>query len=118
MSEKLFDKLGGFSQIRKIISEFYDKLLDNENLSHYFKDVDMAKLIDHQTKFITYVLDGPVDFKEEALKRAHSSLGISTDEFDEMAGLLRETLEDFDLEPSDIEIICSEVEKRRPVVII
>jgi hypothetical protein len=45
----VFERCGGFASVRKVISTFYDKILDSTVLSGYFADVDMRRLIDHQT---------------------------------------------------------------------
>jgi hemoglobin len=51
MSNTLYDQLGGFSVVRKLVSDFYDRVLEEDDLAPFFKDTDMAHLIDHQTKF-------------------------------------------------------------------
>ena len=49
MATTVFERYGGFAAVRKVISAFYDKLLDSEMLSGYFANIDMRRLIDHQT---------------------------------------------------------------------
>ena len=117
MATTVFERCGGFATVRKVISAFYDKLLDSEMLSGYFADVDMRRLIDHQTKFISSIMGGPASFSDDALRRAHAKLGLSHGELVEMAGLLRETLEDFDLEKADIEQVHNEIMKRENLIV-
>ena len=117
MATTVFERCGGFATVRKVISAFYDKLLDSEMLSGYFADVDMRRLIDHQTKFISSIMGGPASFSDDALRRAHAKLGLSHGELVEMAGLLRETLEDFDLEKADIEQVYNEIMKRENLIV-
>jgi hemoglobin len=99
----VFEDLGGFARVRLIVSDFYDKVLASERLSRFFQDIDIPRLIDHQTKFISAVMGGPASFSDEHIARAHGRLGISGEDFDEMAALFRETLEDFDLPTQQIE---------------
>lgn len=117
MSDTIFERYGGFSSVRKIVSEFYDRILASENLQPYFANIDMRILIDHQTKFIAAVMDGPASFSDDALRRAHMRLSISREDFREMADILRETLEDFDFDEADVDLICSEVTKREPIIV-
>ena len=117
MATTVFERCGGFSSVRKVISAFYDKLLDSETLSGYFADVDVRRLIDHQTKFISSIMGGPGSFSDEALRRAHAKLDLSHAELVDMTELLRETLEDFDFEKDDIEHVCNEVMKRESFVV-
>ena len=117
MAETIFDRCGGFATVRKVISAFYDKVLDSEDLQKYFADVDMRRLIDHQTKFIASVMGGPASFTDDVLKRVHAHLEISEDDFEEVAELLLETLEDFDLDPDDIEHVHQEFMRREPLIV-
>lgn len=117
MAVTLFDRCGGFSTVRKIVSSFYDKILDSENLQGYFANTDMRRLIDHQTKFIASVMDGPASYTDEVLQRVHAPLNISHADFLEMADLLRESLEDADLAPDDVRYVCDRVLKREPYIV-
>jgi hemoglobin len=102
-SATIFERMGGFARVRLIVSDFYDKVLDSDRLARYFVDVDMRRLIDHQTKFISAVMGGPAAFSDEQLARAHMRLGITEDDFDEMAGYFRETLEDHGVDATELE---------------
>ncbi len=99
----LFDRVGGFSQVRLIISEFYDRILDSEVLRHYFENVDVRRMIDHQTKFVSALMGGPASYSNEHLARAHMHLNISPGEYDEMAEIFRETLEDFEVPAVEVD---------------
>jgi hemoglobin len=116
MAPSMFQRLGGFAKVRKIVSELYDRLLDSE-LERHFQGVDVRRLIDHQTKFIASIMGGPASFSDEHLQRAHKHLGISPADFRLMAELLVETLEDFDLDPAEIQFVMREVALRQQAVI-
>lgn len=99
----LFDRVGGFAQVRLIVSEFYDRILDSDQLRHYFEHIDVRRLIDHQTKFVSALMGGPGSFTNEHLGRAHARLGITPEEYEEMGEIFRETLEDFDVPEVEVE---------------
>jgi hemoglobin len=105
----LFEKLGGFAQVRLIVSDFYDRILDSETLRPYFEHIDVRRLIDHQTKFVSALMGGPVSFSNEHLGRAHHHLGISPEEYAEMGEIFRETLEDHDLPDADVERLYAHI---------
>lgn len=109
MKSAVFEKLGGFAKVRLLVSEFYDRVLDCDTLAPYFDGVDMRRLIDHQTKFISSVTGGPASFTDEHLARAHHHLRILPEHFDEMGQVLVETLEDFDVDPAIISRIVAQV---------
>lgn len=102
MKTSLFEKVGGFAQVRLIVSDFYDRILDSERLRPYFEDIDVRRLIDHQTKFVSALMGGPASYSNEHLGRAHAHLGISPTEYEEMAEIFRETLEDFEVPDVDV----------------
>ncbi len=101
----LYDKYGGFATVNKLVQAFYGKVAESENLAPYFEGVDTQKLMDHQTKFFSDILGGPVKYTGRELKGAHAKLGITEDVFSEVAELLEETLEDMSIEDADIETI-------------
>ena len=77
----------------------------------------MRRLIDHQTKFVAFLMGGPASFSNEELERVHSRLNINDREFDEMVELFTETLEDFDFDDSDIAAVQSEILSRKRYIV-
>jgi len=98
----LFEKYGGFATVNKIVRQFYLDVLTSSLLSPYFEDVDMERLIDHQTKFISHALGGPAEYTGRSLEVSHDGLNISLEAFNEVAEILRENLEDAGMETSDV----------------
>ena len=113
----MFERYGGFANISKVVMAFYDKALDSDIIGDYFEDVDIKALIDHQTKFIAQVMGGPADYTNEALQSIHAKHSIDQAAFNEMAMLLEETLEDFDIAPNDIKIIMEDILSRSAYII-
>jgi len=117
MAQSIFERYGGFASVSRIVSEFYRKVVDSDVLADYFDGIDMRTLIDHQTKFIAQLMGGPASFTDEHIARVHSHLGITDHAFTEMTTLLRETLEDFDFDETDISVVHGEVLARKPYVV-
>ena len=117
MKSSLFDRVGGFAQVRLIVSEFYDRILDSEQLRPYFENIDVRRLIDHQTKFVSALMGGPGSFSNEHLTRAHARLGITDEEYDEMGEIFRETLEDFDVPQVEVDRLHAHILSLRDHVI-
>lgn len=117
MARTIFERLGGFGQVRRIVATFYDKVTASPSLGRYFEHVDMAALIDHQTKFVAGVTDGPVALNDEALRRAHARLGISRAEFAEIVQLLGEALEEHEVASDDIDQILARVQAREKLIV-
>jgi hemoglobin len=117
MTGSLFERLGGFARVRLLIADFYERVLDSDRLRTYFDDVDTRRLVDHQTRFISAIMGGPASFSDEQIGRAHRHMGIRDRDFDEMAELLRETLEDHGVDDGDVQRVCAHVLSLRPFVV-
>lgn len=117
MSQSLFQKYGGFAKVSRVILTFYDKVLDSEKIGNFFDDIDMSKLVDHQTKFISSLLGGPASYTDKQLEQLHAHIGISDEDFDEMARLLGEALDENGFEHQDRDTVIDEIEARRSVIV-
>lgn len=117
MAQTMFERVGGFAKVRRIVSAFYDRILDTPSLQPYFEKTSMPRLIDHQTQFISAVMGGPASYSDEALRRVHAPHAISRTDFRTMAELLRETLEEFELSPDDINHVMGEIVRREVYIV-
>lgn len=96
---------------------FYDKVIDSDQIGHFFDDVDMGKLIDHQTKFIASVMGGPASYSDTALRQMHAAYEIGKVDYNEMSSLLRESFEEFDIKPADVDQVMDKIESLSRFVI-
>jgi hemoglobin len=117
MARSIFERYGGFASVSRVVMSFYDRILDSPITSPYFEHIDMRRLIDHQTRFISSVMGGPASYTNDHLQRVHARLAITSVAFDEMTMILRETLEDFDYADDDIQAIMDEIVSRRHVIV-
>ena len=113
----MFDRYGGFATVSRIVSAFYDQVLDVPNLARYFENTNMRRLVDHQTKFIASVMGGPASYSNEQLERVHAGMGIQEQDYRAVVGILRETLEDFEIDESDIANVCNDVMDRMRFIV-
>ena len=113
----LFQKYGGFAKVSRIVLAFYEKALDSDQIGDHFDGIDMKRLVDHQTKFISSLMGGPAGFADDRLKQMHAHLGISDADMDEMKHLLGETLDEFGITAVDRDAILDEIEARRGVIV-
>jgi hemoglobin len=117
MKRTMFERYGGFAVVHKVVLAFYDRVLDSDVLAGYFDGVDMRRLVDHQTKFISQVMGGPVTYTNEVLQQLHATLQITDAAFDEMIRLMGETLEDFDFEADDVAAVVADLRSRKPFIV-
>jgi len=117
MTESLFSKYGGFSAIGKLVHEFYKKVLAEPSLVHYFKDVPMQRLMEHQTNFLSIAMSGPDRYEGRDLVLAHKRFEISEEEFSLVAECLEETLDEAGLDEEDIAAIMAVVGTTREQIV-
>jgi hemoglobin len=117
MRRTIFERYGGFSKISRVVSSFYDRMLNSPVTGPYFAKIDMRRLIDHQTKFIAHLMGGPASYTNDHLERVHRHLGITETAFNESMTLLKETLEDHDFEEEDMQSVEDEFRSRKNFVV-
>ena len=117
MEETLFQKYGGFSKVSRMVLDLYNRLLDDDDIGPFFDDVDMARIVDHQTKFISSLLGGPASYTDDQISRMHRHLAITERHFDTMARILAETLSEHGMEAADVEMVTRAFNDRRQLIV-
>lgn len=54
----LFEKLGGKAAVDLAVDRFYERVLNDERIKHFFENVDMNRQRGHQKAFLTYAFGG------------------------------------------------------------
>jgi len=117
VNQTIFERNGGFATVRKVVSTFYDYVLEDDIMGPYFAGVDMRRQIDHQSKFISAVMGGPGSYSDDHLRRVHAHLGITHEAFLVMASLLKEAMEDHDMPPADVNSVMHQIHIREHLVV-
>ena len=63
IEETIYEKIGGRIALYAAIDSMYKKALEDPQISHYFKYVDMDRLKDCMKKMQVYVAGGPFQYK-------------------------------------------------------
>ena len=117
MSQTLFNKLGGFSTVSKVVMDFYDLVLDSDFVVDFFDGINMDRQIDHQSKFISSLLGGPASYTDEQLRKVHSHLEIDHQHFAEILTLLDLALQNNGIDDEDRDSIRKAMESRRMFIL-
>ena len=117
MQQTIFERYGGFATVRKVVSTFYEYVLEDEVTAPYFEGVDMRRQIDHQSKFISAVMGGPGSYTDDHLQRVHERLGIDNEAFNVIADLLVEAMEDHGMEKADRAAVFNEFASRKHLIV-
>ncbi len=117
MAKSLYEKYGGFRAVSRIVMDFYEQALESDRIGGYFENVDMGRLMDHQTKFISSLLGGPASYGDDRLRQVHANLGIGHEDFDEMREILAETREAHGFAPQDVNTVSAAIEAKRGAIV-
>jgi hemoglobin len=99
-SPNLYETLGGAEPLRIAVDRFYDKVVHDPQLEHYFDGVDLARLKRHQVLLLKQVLGGPAEYSGRALSTAHADLAITGADYDRVVEHLVGTLTELNTDPA------------------
>ncbi len=119
MIEDLFELIGGRRTIEAATELFYNKILQDQNLHHFFDGVDMAHLRSRQAMFISMLLAGRV-YTGKTLHDAHAQSrghGLNDAHFDLFLEHFRAALEEVGVKSENAEIIRKRLENQRATVL-
>ena len=111
MSESLFEKLGGKDAVDAAVGIFYQRVLDDPSINHFFESERMDQLRAKQKAFLTMAFGGPNRYTGADLRTAHAPLverGLNDGHFDAVAGHLQATLEEL-LVPENLVLEVMEI---------
>ncbi len=105
-SEKtLFERIGGRPAVEAAVDLFYEKIMADDRIKHFFKNTDMKRQRAKQKVFLTYAFGGAPNYSGASMRKAHERLvkeeGLNTNHFTAVAENLQATLEELGL-PADI----------------
>ena len=107
----------GEDVIHEAISRFYDRAFADLFIGFMFVKFDKQQLIQSQTAFASAMLGGPKLYKGKSLKKAHQKLPLKNPHFDRRQVLMREVLEELELDQKLIDQWMALEESLRPLII-
>ncbi|WP_458210821.1 group I truncated hemoglobin [Haladaptatus sp. NG-SE-30] len=109
MSQSVYHEIGGRDAIADVVTDFYDRVLADEQLVEYFEGMDMEELRAHQIQFISAVAGGPVEYDGDDMREAHDHLAIDEPDFDAVVNHLEAALRENGVGDAEIDAILTEV---------
>ena len=110
----LYERIGGTNVVEAAVDNFYDKVLADDRIKHFFKDTDMKDLRAHQKLFLIYIFGGSASYIGKSIRDAHKNLvdnmGLSDEHFDAVVQNLGVTLTELDV-PDDLITEATEMVK-------
>jgi hemoglobin len=112
----LLDAIDEFT-LTQVIENFYDRMVADERLSHYFAGINVAQLRAHQRSFLLAALSGPELFNELTLATSHLPLGLTDGDFDQAVGHLTAGMADAGVPPEAVAPIVERLEPLRAHIV-
>lgn len=94
----LYERIGGEAAVDAAVDRFYEKVLADPRIRHFFENVDMAKQHRMQKGFLTFAFGGPTTYSGRGMEAAHRKLvqekGLNDSHFDAVMENLGSTLQE------------------------
>jgi hemoglobin len=101
----IYERIGGEKAVDAAVDKFYEKVLADDRIKHFFNETDMKKQAIHQKQFLTYAFGGSTNYSGKSMKAAHKNLvenmGLNDTHFDAVMENLGSTLKELGV-PNDL----------------
>ena len=113
----LFERIGGDAAVNAAVDRFYNIVLADERIKHFFNGVDMKKQAGHQKAFLKYAFGGMPNYPGRSMRKAHERLvseqGLNDSHFDAVIDDLGKALRELGVEESMIKEVAAVAETTR-----
>ena len=116
-TETIYHQLGKREAIAAVVDRFYERVLADPRLNHYFDAVELHELRAHQTAFLSAATGGPDTYTGASMREAHAHLDLTPADFEGVAIHLQETLYEFDVDPENVDAVIDTVASLRPEIL-
>ena len=103
-SSSLFERLGGQGAIDVLVPLFYEKVLADDRINHFFRGIDMDAQGAKLNGFLTMGFGGPDNYTGKDLREGHRHLvrgGLNDGHFDAALEHINSTLVELNV-PADL----------------
>jgi hemoglobin len=113
----IYDELGGNDGVRTAVTVFYQRVVADPELGHWFEGVDLDRLKAHQRAFLGAAFGGPQLFAGRSLADAHAPLGITDAAFDRIVETLMTSLADLGTAKEAVDAVGQRLELVRADIV-
>lgn len=112
----LYERLGSWEGIQRIVSDTIANHRKNPAISHYFADVDTATLAGHVTAFFAAGTGGPAKYEGRDMTTTHAAMGLSDADFDSAVADVLLALDQNGIGDAEKTEVAAILESLRPAV--
>ena len=90
----MFDRIGGGEVLNRAIEVFYQRVLSDNRVKHFFEGADMLRLRESQVAFLAFALGGPALYDGGSIREIHRPLSLTEEHFEVVCDHLLATLQE------------------------
>lgn len=104
----IYEQIGGKAAMDAAVNRFYEKVLADARIKHFFEDIDMVRQKAKQKSFLSAAFGSPVKYDGRDMRKAHAKLpGLNDSHFNAVAENLQSTLVELKVKQELIEKIMT-----------
>jgi len=112
----LFERLGGKPAVEAAVDRFYEKVLKDDRIRHFFDNVDLVRQRNKQKAFLSYAFGGPNNYAGKNMRDGHAHLvkrGLNDGHVDAVIENLGATLREMGVAEDLIQEVAAIAESTR-----
>ena len=112
----LFERLGGKAAVEAAVDKFYEKVLKDDRIKHFFDGVDMQRQRNKQKAFLSFAFGGPQNYTGKNMRDGHAHLvqrGLNDGHVDAVIENLGATLKEMGVADELIKEVAAIAESTR-----
>ncbi len=113
----LYDQVGGELVVTDVVARFYERVISDDMLSHWFKGSKPVELQRHLRTYLAVALDGPELYTGRSMREVHGGMRITNEAFDTMIARLLESLAESGVKSSVLTKVDARLGKLRAVIV-
>ena len=116
MSTSLFEKIGGESRLRLIISAFIDRVFEDRMIGFFFRHADRQRIKELEYQLAAEFLGAGIEYQGRPLGKVHANHPIMGGHFARRRQIFKETLEFYQVDESIKAALLNHTDSLRPLI--
>lgn len=105
----VFEQIGGYEALEAVVADFYERVLTDDELAHFFTGTNMARLKGKQVEFFAGALGGPDPYTGVPMRQVHQGRGITMHHFTLVANHLAASLSAAGVPDKTVDVILAAI---------
>ena len=116
MSASLFEKIGGESRLRLIISAFIDRVFEDRMIGFFFRNAARQRIKELEYQLAAEFLGAGIEYRGRPLGKVHANHPIMGGHFARRRQIFKETLEFYQVDESIKAALLNHTDSLRPLI--